>query len=319
MPELTLDYLTKICKSYRISMAYILLEIFEYLSCSCVSFIRLKYPIVILLTSIFRFREELSPSEPVICVTHPVLALKILRNFGHLILDLSVDYILFYMSTTQNNAVGDGRTEPRKLIEDYMAEYCSETLCQLSLQNGISTTYQEPFEDIQKQFTSVKTLRTESCFFGEKFSFNKLFPKLQTLQLGNTCFKKMSTLIVRLPTVKYVVIDFTHMQVENLLQKFFKLNPQLENPKIHLPDTGENSLCSTLQKNFPNVKETDLAPPSPFEYNKFIGHSYRFEVNYHATGSFQQRKILFPESLEISNRYKNDLQNLYVLYRGWKN
>lgn len=95
---------------------------------------RLIYTFVIHVCALifeFRFDDEackapLQP-EPVIRVSRPDLAFKLLRNFGHLIVGLSLDYVQF------NKRYGYSK-EGVRMIEGYLERYCCETLSKLSLQ-----------------------------------------------------------------------------------------------------------------------------------------------------------------------------------------
>lgn len=48
---------------------------------------------------------------------------------------LSLAYVLFSMPDMEKNTFS-GSSEHMSVIEDYLEEYCSETLCQLSMQNS---------------------------------------------------------------------------------------------------------------------------------------------------------------------------------------
>lgn len=261
---------------------------------------------VFLSTIIFEFRfdekkyhQPLQP-EPTICVTHPALALKMLRNFGHLIVNLSLDYILFYTPDIEfNNSCGG--IELIKMIEEYLAEYCSGTLCQLSLQN--SDRHYPILKDIKKQFLKVKTLQTDHCYFGEELPFNKFFPNLQTLNLGFNHFENKSH-IVHLRTVKNLSIDFLHIKFEEEnIQEFFKLNLQLERAKICLIRGFNPDLFPRLKEICPNVKSVFVLR-SPFHYDEFVCGDLEYET---------KKKYQYPAN--TSDTYKKNLENLYYRYR----
>lgn len=148
----------------------------------------------------FRFWEEYLVEQPIlepdICVTCPLIALKILRNFGHLITNLHLDYNLFFFPDAQRN--------PKffKFIECYLAEYCSESLQQISLQGGLLTYHRKIFEHIQKPFINVNMVQTEQCSFGEELPYQKVFPNLKTLKHERNNVENVSVIPFKLTSLE---------------------------------------------------------------------------------------------------------------------
>lgn len=194
-----------------------------------------------------------------------------------------------------------GGIERIKMIEEYLAEYCCGTLCQLSLQN--SERLYPVFKDIKKQFTNIKTLQTDFCKIGEDLLNGSMFPNLQTLKLGYNHYHSKSALLVNIPMVKHLSIFFFDVQFqEEDIQEFFKLNSQLENPKA-VGRKLSSDFFSRLKEICPNLQRTWIHFQSPFQYVKFVWDGEKY---------FRNKNKIYPAN--TSNRYKNDLENLFVLY-----
>lgn len=244
-----------------------------------------------MLTVILEFRFlECKQSEPVICVSHPLFAVKMLRIFGHLIVNLSVDYHLFYL----------GDTKPMNMMEDYLAEYCSQTLYQLSIQN--STLIHEALEDMQKPLTGVKTLQIQYCTFGKNFTFNKVFPNLQTLKSGSNSYLYSSVIIAHHPTLKHLTIRFDDQIQEDNIIKLFQLNPQLGNSKIcFFRDSIGFDSFPRLKQCFPSLQKINRYYYNPLHIHTFFCY-----------GNIYERRDRYKYPNNLSNGYKNELENLYV-------
>lgn len=270
--------------------------------------------------------EPLQP-EPVICVTRPELAFRLLRNFGHLILNLNLEYIQFNYQRNFKSVKGYTMPEDyaeeyvqfdyqRKLnsvnghtmIEDYLAEYCSETLCQLSLQyfdiyHRFDVCF---FHNVQKQFSRVKTLHIIHCNSYKDLPLNIIFPSLETLKWEYNLCRSESTLITHFHSLKSVEIVFPSEFKDEDIEEFFQLNQKLESAKICFTRNLTPNLYPRLKFYCPNIKNYYTGSNlnrGPFYLYKFIN-----------PGRYcRDKNKMYP--LNTSQRYKNDLQALYFLYK----
>lgn len=78
----------------------------------------------------------------IIFITNPIIILKLLRNFGHLIRNLGIDFGFLNAKLCAE-------------IENYLAEYCSESLQRFSL---VGNTLKIPFEHLKKPLRKVTVL-----------------------------------------------------------------------------------------------------------------------------------------------------------------
>lgn len=96
----------------------------------------------------YRLRSEnvgtrvLEPN-PEIFILHPIKAFKLLRNFGHMIQNLGINFASFNAKVC---------TE----IENYIAEFCCDSLQRLSL---ICNKHKPPFDNLQKPLKNVTALK----------------------------------------------------------------------------------------------------------------------------------------------------------------
>lgn len=204
--------------------------------------------------------------EPDICVTHPLMAFKILRNFGHLIPNLHVQFTLFY--AVEKN-VGP---MTMKYFENYLAQYCSESLVDLSFEYSCYTL----FEGIEKPFTCLKTLHADFCTFGEQLHFNKLFPNLQNLKLGWNCYGNTAAIRTHFPALKNLwLYDDNYCNSDLKFQKediegLLKLNPQLEKSTFFFVDKYGPDFIRHINKHYPNAQIANglrRRDTNPFSYN----------------------------------------------------
>lgn len=219
-------------------------------------------PVVFTLLSNFRFCEEIPKpvSEPAICVSQPVMALKLLRNFGHLITNLHIDYSLFYLKNIHTLENPHYVFPLCKEIEHYLEEYCSESLREISFQSSCNTFNHIMLEEIQKPFNNVKMVHTQCCKFRDVFPFNKVFPNLHTLKLGMNHYTKRSAIRVHFSSVENLwffdgafrnpFMTFNEKVIEDML----KLNPQLKNALLYLIHDYNSNLIARVKKYCPNLK-----------------------------------------------------------------
>lgn len=142
------------------------------------------------------------------------MILKILRYFGHTISNLHLHSFRHLLKFS-------------KTFEMYLAEYCHESLEQLSA-HGIKLL------DINKQFLNVQVVNAKFSDLLE-LPFNRNFPNLKSVKLKRICFQKFETQLIithHFPKLtrlsfdgcKYDIHCFQKDEVIDLL----KINPQLE-------------------------------------------------------------------------------------------
>lgn len=261
----------------------------------------------------FRFCEEFPQpvSEPDICVTRPVTALKFLRNFGHLITNLHVEYFLFHMLEKSRD------TKFCKIVEHYMAEYCSESLRQISLKGDCSLCEHIILEDIHKTFVNVKIVHTEQCAFGDVLPFNRVFPNLQTLKLGFNIYNNRSAIRVQFNSLEslwffdYIYLRYRTFEEEDIVE-MFKLNSQLQNAVIYLH--FHSNLIARIQEYCPDIKLVRGLFPhigSFFNFEDFV-----YKLNRGDRITFTGFTETYP--IKISDEYKIALQDLFDFYCTWK-
>lgn len=263
-----------------------------------------------MLKLIFTFRlcmEDPQPIiEPDICIPCFALTLKFLRIFGHLIVKLHVDYNLGFFRYKHSIQ------KPNKTIEHYLAEYCSESLIHLSLQN---CEIDYILHDTQKPFNSIETLHIDRCMFSSDLPFNRLFPKLHTLKLGRNAYEDTSAIKVHFPTIRnlYFLDDIFYLHKkyfqEEDIASLFKLNSHLESSILHLRHEYSSNFIQRIKEYCPNLQIIDKSQLY-----------WRYPEHYLNSGKFSQFSITIIHSNEffpngISDKYKKTLINLYYHYR----
>lgn len=260
----------------------------------------------------FRFCPEfIQPvSEPDICVAYTVIAFRILRNFGHLITNLNLEYQLFAISPKRVGRVM--QYTGLKLIEHYLAEYCSESLRQISLEGTFHDVH-IILEDIQKPFINVTTLHIEACAIGKELPFNKVFPNLKTLKLGYNIYKQTSAIRYQFNTVEnFFFLDFfdwVDKFTEEDIEEMLKLNPQFKNPSLFFKWKYSSHFIARIQQYCPYIQS--------YEYHvchnllNFLDFFYRSRT-YDDRKTFTGFTKLNP--VKISDKYKNTLQEIFDLY-----
>lgn len=238
-------------------------------------------------------------------------------------MNLNVDYFLFRKKFNCKNSTNI------KMIEDYLTEYCSESLSKLSLQNSkwesTELRWHIIFQDTQKQFTNVKYLRITRCIFDKELPFKKIFPNVETLKCGHNNYEKYAAIQIHLPTLKNLWFDdFSNYNSgfkENDLKEFFKLNPQLEKVMF----CGSEACCLNWC-NLDYIKE--YCPHVQFFWSLF-DNAFSFlyyirspKLNYipNDLGQYDRYPVqisdeehkLYPA--HISNEYKNALKTLFTRY-----
>lgn len=257
----------------------------------------------------FRFCEvQPQPvEEPNICVTHPVTALKTLRNFGHLITNLHLEYMLFFLP----KKMPYNHTKFCKFIEHYLSEYCSKSLQQISLQGNLCTSIHTILEDIHKPFYGVKAVHIEKCAFGEVLPFNTVFPNLQSLKLGFNAWNCPSAIRNKFNSLENLWFEDRIFLVgqakfeEKDIEDFFRLNPQLQNAVLNLWINTNSNFTARLQKYCSNLQ---IRHCSQYQRSYFSFDAFFNKEGYGNRKTFTE----IPESspIKISLKYKNSLEKL---------
>lgn len=243
--------------------------------------------------------------EPDICVTHPLMAFKILRNFGQLIPNLHVQCYLFYAIEKNLGPM------TMKTIENYLAEYCSDSLVDLSLEDSCYTL----FEGMEKPFTFLKTLHIDLCVLGEQLPFNKLFPNLQNLKLGFNRYKNPAAIRSHFPSLKNLwFYDGNDITSDSKFQKedideLLKLNPQLEKSALAFLDEYSPDFIRHIKKHYPNAQIANgfrRRTTNPFSYDACMygdNDFYWCHIKY----------IIYPA--HFSDKYIDSLEKLKKMHK----
>lgn len=145
-------------------------------------------------------------------ITNPRAVLQLLRNCGHLIRDLHINFTLFSASMCEK-------------IEKYLTRYCWQSLHFLSL--SCHPTRMLFNGTIEQPFTNVYSLKMESCcFLRSKVKFGETFPRLRFIQLDSNCYETRTVINGKDPALRALAIlkDFEEKEIVEML----KLNPQIQ-------------------------------------------------------------------------------------------
>lgn len=177
-------------------------------------------------------------------ISNPGKAMKLLRNFGHLICDVQLNFQ--YYSTFDSVE-----------IERYLAEYCSKSLTDLAICYSLYNI----FEFIETPFENVRCVRVEHCTIGARMPFKRIFPNIRALYLGANWYETPKHIREHFPALKNLSIQATRFQ-ESDIRETLKLNPQLERLEI---TSYSIELIRCLNDNLPKLKTLDLrALPNEF-------------------------------------------------------
>lgn len=183
---------------------------------------------------------------PDIFVTDRVMALKVLRCFGHLIVKLYIDYDMFRPCS--------------KMLECYLSDYASESLIQMKLARFYPD--QCIFQTIQKPFTNLKSLCIEECAFGRELPFNRIFPNLKSLKLGTNKYKCCSAIRLHFSVLTDLALhDDTHSLKkfdQSDVKELLKLNPQLEKLELCLSMEFGPQFVTWIKEACPNLQHLGL-------------------------------------------------------------
>lgn len=171
-----------------------------------------------------------------------MIALKILRNFGHLIVNIHLDYDLFAL-----------KTRNWRIVEHYLAEYGSGSFIQMTFAHS-----RHFFENIQKKFTKVKYLHIEDCGFERELPFNRNFPNLQSLKLGSNYFRYPAAIRIHFPALTSLALHDSSYGDKNDVEELSKLNPQLEKLELFLRLEWYPQFISRIKEYCPNLQNLGL-------------------------------------------------------------
>lgn len=167
------------------------------------------------------------------------MALKLLRNFGHLIWDLQLGFRLLHAEIIAE-------------ITRYLAQYCSMSLYSLSL-CGNSTKF--PFDCVDNAFINVEMLRVDLCKFEHDFILGKIFPNLRVLDLGANWYENPQTIVKNLASVRQLTIQANKFE-ENDIKAMLKSNPQLE--RLEILPIYSMKIIKSINKCLPNLRCLEL-------------------------------------------------------------
>lgn len=190
---------------------------------------------------------------PDILVMDGLTILKLLRNFGHLIININIDFGAFKYTF-------------RYTIANYLAKYSSKSLIQMS----VAVEHMRFFENIQKPFINLKSLYMGACCFGrDLLPFNSIFPNLQSLRLGHNQYENTSAFIIHyFSLTEFALYDLRESFNQNDIEKLLKLNPQLEKLDIRPADRFSNvQFIERLKKCCPKIKQLELGCPRTIIYD----------------------------------------------------
>lgn len=136
--------------------------------------------------------------NPRLIITNPIILLKLLRNFGHFIRNLGVDF--WYLNTKICDA-----------IEIYLAIYCSDSLERFDFS---CKGPKKPFENLQKPLKKLKALRLRTHLDQQQnfvqFINESNLPNLQYLYIKTLCDINSHEKIHH-KNVEYLTVECIHM------------------------------------------------------------------------------------------------------------
>lgn len=211
----------------------------------------------------------------------------------------------------------------RKLVEQYLVDYCSESLNQLSLEGIYYISLDHYlFEDTQKQLRNVKILHVERCRFKKELPFKRVFPNLLELKLGYNVYHDTSAIRAHFPSLKclwfFADRGFWKRFREKDIEELFKLNPQLESATYYSFSELSSNFIKLIKGHCPNIQfmrhrenEIIYLDNNVFSFRNFIceGHSRTNDRD-----GFCDKNKIYP--LELSDKYLNHIGDLVCLYNG---
>lgn len=210
-------------------------------------------------------------------ISNPRMLLKLLRNFGHLIMNLKVNFVF---NLSDNLCV---------MIENYLAEYCSDFLEQFHL---VCSRTKKPFENLSKPLKKLIILTIDT----------KYHRKTDYMQFINE---------KKLPNIQHFCIQNPyHSESQNFETIHFISNPN----KLQNFETVQHLTIGTVNwdTNFPfsfgNLKHFTVLGPSVlndmlYEYIENLTHLETLKImNFRLTG---WKPELFGKLLQLPNILSN--------------
>lgn len=192
----------------------------------------------------------------------PVKALKLLRNFGHVVsyiyLHLDSHYYSQYHSAFQHYRF---RPALENHIESYVAKYCSMSLRRFQ--------FNEPprllFEENQNSFINVERIDFSNYSPLCDVPFSKFFPNLKHIQLYIYRTVWDRSILIAIPSMRSLYIYATFISrnrdsnlEENDINELLKLNPQIEELEINLGDGFKDVIFQNFNVNLPMLRKFSL-------------------------------------------------------------
>ena len=148
-----------------------------------------------MILGVFRYidtDDDALEMNPKIFMDEPILLFKLLRNFGHLIRNLKIEFSLF-------------DTECGIAIQSYLEEYCSDSLQRFSFEPNELIKH---FENLQRPFKNLLALKIDTALYHKQniyvqFINEKNLPNLQYFYMRRHCVDQQAKI-----NHKYVE-DFT--------------------------------------------------------------------------------------------------------------
>ncbi|XP_055308566.1 uncharacterized protein LOC129572595 isoform X2 [Sitodiplosis mosellana] len=221
-------------------------------------------------------------SAPDILVWNHVKALKILRNFGHVVSD-----ILLHIESTNNHCF-----HPTLLIhiESYVAKYCSKSLRRFRFVKFPRFLFKEN----QNSFINVERIDFSYCLPLCNIPFSTIFPNLKYIQCFFLPLRLHGSIPVSIPSVKklsiYAILGGPDRDLnleKNCIDDLLKLNPQIEDLELALYNEFKEVNFQNFRENLPMLKRFILQM-----YFNDIDQCYHFD----SVVDFEMRSMSYIET-----------------------
>lgn len=159
-----------------------------------------------------------------------------------------------------------------EILKEYFVEYGPDSFIQMSLAHVTDI-----FENVKKPFKNVKSIHMEHCYFGREISFNRIFPNLQSLRLGDNSYLCLSAFQIHFTSLVELAIHYCEEIDEATFEKIFKLNPQLEKLELFYPwNDCTFKFISCIKECCPNLQYFGLGGLLPVDF-KYVTESFHFD------------------------------------------
>ncbi len=202
------------------------------------------------------YRSTVFPKYKLICpdifVPHGMTALKFLRHFGDLIVNLRNNY------SVKNDRY-------KEMFDEYFAKYACASLIRLSLSSCSKTFFSQ---HMQKPFKNLRFLCiSHSAIGSEFFDINRSFPNLRSLELIENLYDNPAAVKINFINVTDFVFhdnifDNYYKFDENDIVEVRNLNPQFVNLELCVYRLDSlDQFIAQLEECCPNLKSLKLADP----------------------------------------------------------